>query len=174
MDKTEERYLIYGGAGLVLFVLAFAMMNNKQPQSGTVPAPSKTVLDFIQQNTAQADSTALQKAQITANSLLQYKNTQNAYELGLAQIQSNREIQLSQAKTAEDIANIQADAAGKVAQLQASTANYIAGQQAYAQSYSAYAQSKAQQSAAASQSNSNIWSSIFQSIGSIGAAFFGG
>lgn len=170
MDKTEERYLIYGGAGLFLVVIAFTLLkgnggNSGQP--GTVPPPSPQLLSFLQHGIDTSTAAAQQKASTAAQSLLQYQNQKNQLELGLTSIKANTQVSLANAKSAEDIAKIQADAATQAATLGFSAAQVIANTQAQAAIKAAQAQQAGTEAQAHASQQNGFWSSISNIIGSI-------
>ena len=184
MDKTEERYLVYGGIGLFLAVIAYTMLGRSSAPSavGTIPQPSTAMLNFWQHEADSATAAAQAKAALAANTLVQYKSNQNALELGLAQLKTETALNLQNATSAQEIAQIQADAATKAAQMgyqaaqnvaitQANAADYAAQQAAYTQQYGAYASAAASQSASHAQQTVGIWQSITNFLGDVAGMF---
>ena len=173
MDKTEEHYLIYGGAGLAALVIAFALLkgNSSAAQPGTVAPPSPQLLSFLTTNEENATTAATAKANLAAQSLLQYQNNANALELGLSSIKAQSLNDQMNATTAEEIARIQSDAATQAAQLGFTAAQSIAAQQTMAAIQTAKANAQATTSAAdaaahASQQN-GLYSAIANIVGSV-------
>lgn len=184
LDKTEERYLIYGGAGLALAVIAFSLLHssNNSNGAGTVPQPSSQLLAFLQHGQDTATAAAQAKSNLAAQTLLQYQNQKNAFDLGISNITAQRDQNILNAKTAEDIATVQANAASSVAQLgmitsqniattQSNAATAVAQAAANAQTASAKAAADAQKAAAQAQAGAQTSNGIWGAIGSIFSHF---
>lgn len=198
IDATEKQYLIYGGLGLLLFVLVYFMLrgNNSNAGNGTVPQPSSSMLSFLQKNTEDANQQALAQSTLAANTLLAYNASKNNLELGLQQIQADVSVNSTNATSAENIATIQANAQTQIAgmqtqaseaqsqsatniaqsqQMAAEYAAYYAGnaatQQAYYQAWGQSEVANAQQKASSNQSFWGNLGGIFQTIPGLLASF---
>lgn len=172
MDKKETEYVIYGGAGLLLLLVFFALSKNTgSSTAGTVPSISSADANYAETMYNSSNNFALQRSQEALQTLTAYEQNSANLQLGLAQINAATQQARINASSAEDIASITSNAQVQTQQLESAAAVSAAQYQAQSVEKIASSQQAASQAQSHAQQQTGLYSSISNFLGTIAKVF---